>query len=119
MNAVETWIPSLCWTITISLLHLVWIGGLIGSVTVVAIRCMAGRSANAKYLIYVMSLVTMFLSVPTTLGVVAVTQRRSDLAIAEPHQQHNAGTDVMVPDVRDRPIGSVAELTFSSTREKT
>lgn len=61
---------SLCWQITLTLLHVSWIGMLVGLIAAVGSRALSHSSASRRYWLHLTSLVVLASSVPITFATV-------------------------------------------------
>jgi hypothetical protein len=110
MDDIRMLIPWFSLTVTIGLLHLLWLGGFIAAIAAVSNRCLARRPANARYLVHFASLVIMLLCVPATLTVVAIAVPRPNFsAMAIQEEAHFAESLRPEPDLRARQIARASE----------
>jgi len=112
MNVVEAdfALDSLvCWHLTLTLLHVSWIGLLIGLIAAVANRVSKNRSANLRYRLNSVSLLAFAASLPLTFAVVRSISVDDSSAVS-----NSVTMSVMAPQVGAlSPTASADGLAFA------
>ncbi|MEX0727540.1 MAG: M56 family metallopeptidase, partial [Planctomycetaceae bacterium] len=74
-HAIEFMNPEFCQRLTLTLMHMLWVGTAIGIVTLTANQCLKRATARLRYAVNVMGLLVLLASLPVTYGIVTTSRR--------------------------------------------
>lgn len=91
MSQLEFVNSDICQRLTLTLLHMLWVGTAIAVVTVAACQCLKRASARARYMMNLAALVLMLVCLPTIFALVAVNQSGGSTGVVSGIETPRAG----------------------------